>query len=138
LPFLGARGNSQPQNPKSSLAEVPLDPAFHVAPGLVLAHSVHKKLTISNYVAFCSCEDNVAARKNSDLGIVVTVDDSHLARIQSIAGQLADLGVRKMHTSEVLGVITGEAPLAAFSQIRQMEGVADVEKERSVHAISEA
>lgn len=67
--------------------------------------------------------------------IVVTVDDRHLAAIQSVATALQSAGMAVNEVMAMAGIITGEVAPAKMQDLKQVSGVVEVEVDREMHAL---
>ncbi len=59
----------------------------------------------------------------------VTVDDGHLAEMDSVARALRDSGMEVERVLGTLGLITGRAPLDARPSLLAVEGVTSVDEQ---------
>ncbi|MGY1610222.1 MULTISPECIES: hypothetical protein [unclassified Geodermatophilus] len=62
----------------------------------------------------------------------VTVDDGHLADLDSVARALRDSGMHVDRVLGTLGLITGEAPVAARPALLAVPGVTSVDEQLRV------
>lgn len=66
--------------------------------------------------------------------IIVTVDDQHLAEIQSVATALQAAGMQVDNVMPLAGIITGEVPRSKRQEVECVSGVY-VEPDREMRAI---
>jgi hypothetical protein len=62
----------------------------------------------------------------------VTVDDRHLAEVETVAQALRDTGMQVERVLGTVGVITGRAPAAARPALLAVDGVSSVDEQRRV------
>lgn len=62
----------------------------------------------------------------------VTVDDRHLAEVETVAQALRDTGMEVERVLGTVGVITGRAPAAARPALLAVDGVSSVDEQRRV------
>ena len=62
----------------------------------------------------------------------VTVDDGHLAELDSVASALRDSGMEVERVLGALGVITGQAPAGARPSLLAVPGVTSVDEQLRV------
>jgi hypothetical protein len=62
----------------------------------------------------------------------VTVDDRHLAEVETVAQALRDTGMEVERVLGTVGVITGRAPAAARPALLAVAGVSSVDEQRRV------
>ena len=67
--------------------------------------------------------------------VVVTIDDSHIPSIQSVADHLRSAGLEVEQVLETSGIIIGEVEQEKRTQLRSVNGVADVESDGEMRAI---
>ena len=67
--------------------------------------------------------------------VTVTVDDAHLATIQSVADALRTAGMHVTNVMPTSGIITGEVSPARVNSLATVTGVAAVEPDQEMHAI---
>lgn len=67
--------------------------------------------------------------------VVVTVNDQHLATIQTVANALRSAGMTVTNVMPTTGVITGEVSKANLSSLTSVPGVDAVEPDQEMHAI---
>ncbi len=75
----------------------------------------------------------MTARKTpADVEVLVTVGDKHLKKLPEVAAALEARGLKVAHTLASSGLITGSAPAQALDRLREVAGVAAVERSGSV------
>ena len=62
----------------------------------------------------------------------VTVDDRHLAEVETVAQALRDTGMEVERVLGTVGVITGRAPATARPALLAVDGVSSVDEQRRV------
>lgn len=67
--------------------------------------------------------------------VVVSIDDEHLADIDSVATALQSAGLRVSNVLRAGGIITGEVTPQQRSGLRAVAGVLDVESDGEMRAI---
>ena len=67
--------------------------------------------------------------------ITVTIDDDHLAEIQTVAVALQNVGMNVGQVLATIGIITGDAPAAKIDELKQVAGVVDVEPDQPMQAL---
>jgi hypothetical protein len=70
------------------------------------------------------------AGAEQQVALTVSVDDQHLARIDSVAAALREAGMSVERSMATIGTITGSVPASRLSAVRATQGVADVEAQR--------
>ena len=68
----------------------------------------------------------------ADENVSVTVADTHLHEFQAVIRRLERAGLTVEHGLENVGVVTGRVDSARVDSLRQIAGVADVERSRTV------
>jgi len=66
-------------------------------------------------------------KSTSDIELIVTVDESHLSRLQEIAESLRAQGLKDIQTLAGIGAITGRGRPDSISALRRVSGVAAAE-----------
>ncbi|SFP25142.1 hypothetical protein SAMN05660464_2687 [Geodermatophilus dictyosporus] len=61
--------------------------------------------------------------------VSVTVDDGHLAQVETVAQALRDSGMQVERVLGSLGLITGRAPAGARPSLLAVEGVTSVDEQ---------
>lgn len=69
----------------------------------------------------------------SQIPITVSVDEAHLPQIQEISQQLGSSGMNVEQTLSSIGVIQGSIAEDRVNIIREIEGVQNVETQRTYH-----
>jgi len=67
--------------------------------------------------------------------IIVTIDEQHLADIQTVANNLQFLGMTVDNILSVSGIITGSARRSLIPSLKAVPGVLDVEEDKEMRAI---
>ncbi|MEB3311379.1 MAG: hypothetical protein VKJ02_14220 [Snowella sp.] len=67
--------------------------------------------------------------------IIITVDDTHLPDIQSVANHLQQEGMSVENILAISGIITGAVPCSRKASLQKVPGVASLEDEGQVWAI---
>ncbi len=67
--------------------------------------------------------------------IVVTVDDSHVSNIESVAVALGTVGMQVANILATSGIITGAVDQEKLVSLRSVAGVANVESDGEMRAI---
>lgn len=67
----------------------------------------------------------------SQIKVSVSVDDAHIAQIQEVARRLQAVGLAVEQTLPGIGVISGSIDSERVNSLYQIEGVQQVESERS-------
>jgi hypothetical protein len=67
--------------------------------------------------------------------IIVTIDEQHLADIQTVANNLQSLGMTVDNILSVSGIITGSASRSLIPSLKAVRGVLDVEEDKEMRAI---
>lgn len=67
--------------------------------------------------------------------VIVTVDEQHLAEIQTVASALQSAGMQVEQVLSSTGIITGKVPLSGIPALKSIAGVVDVETDQEMQAI---
>ena len=67
--------------------------------------------------------------------IIVTIDEQHLADIQTVANNLQSLGMTVDNILSVSGIVTGSSPGSLIPSLKAVQGVLDVEEDKEMWAI---
>jgi len=67
--------------------------------------------------------------------IIVTIDEQHLANIQTVATNLQAVGMTIDNILSISGIITGSAPRSLIPSLKAVPGVLDVEEDKEMRAI---
>lgn len=68
-------------------------------------------------------------------GVIVTVDEEHIAGIESVAAALRQAGMQVHQVMPNIGTITGEVPSGAAQSLSSVKGVASIEPDEGMRAI---
>ena len=67
------------------------------------------------------------------LRIIVTVDDRHLSKIQTVATTLQSAGMKVGQVLPATGIITGEVSQSKIQALKRVPGVVNVELDQEMH-----
>ncbi len=67
--------------------------------------------------------------------VVVTVDDEHLASVESVAAELRTRGMHVENIMTTLGIITGDVTESRKDELKSVGGVTAVEADEEMHAL---
>ncbi|WP_300327640.1 ketohydroxyglutarate aldolase [Accumulibacter sp.] len=70
--------------------------------------------------------------------VIVTIDDAHLADIQSVAHRLGAAGLQVSRVMSTIGIIAGRAPASSIAHLKAVRGVLEIEADREMHAFGGA
>ncbi|MGB7439724.1 MAG: hypothetical protein WA919_01535 [Coleofasciculaceae cyanobacterium] len=68
----------------------------------------------------------------SRINLSVSVDDDHINRISEVVQNLKKAGMKVENLLDQLGIVTGWCESEKVAKVSQVEGVLDVESERTV------
>ena len=86
-------------------------------------------------VAKTASAPRASAPASPRMGVVLSVDDEHLENIDAIEKKVVAAGLVDVHTSPLLGTITGAIPREQVRRLRAIGGVSSVELDRTVRAL---